>query len=756
MSELRPFASIRTSDQWLRSSFERTFLDADAGVVGLSWTATDHAGSPTPGPELGAGLAFDNECRLYHSVSDKGRVERVRFEESPAGPPEEGAEPVALIEPESAGGFGDFTASETSSPLSHPRGLAVDANDRLFIAESGAHRILIFDLWSHRLLRRLRLPGASPLDVAAMGTTVYSVLGGTATVVKLTARGEPRPVEFGGLNAPSRIAVSPSGELAVLEKAGTSAASIRFHGRPADDFAEPYATDIEYSSEGTLVVALQPGRDFKCYRVRPGARSLLTILKARGYDGLGIVATPEYAPPATGPDGKPLADVRRIGFWTEKGFRRAVAARRKYQRVGRVTTYRLDSGESQTEWGRLFLDACIPEDTSVHLHFIVLDEPPEGDTLPREPPANVQGGIASRLDLSPMPPLQLVPRHDPQTEVTQPLHRRESGRERPWTQPVADDPFVTYEAPIEAPAGRYLWVTLELRGTTRVSPRVRFLRAEHPSHDYLRRLPRTFSREETAAAFLRRYLAMFEGFLGEVEARAVDRHLLLEPRTAPDEVLPWLASFVGLALDERWAHAPAPRGRSSVDARRTLIAEAVWLFRYRGTLPGLKRFLEIYTGVPVVLIEHYRLRGLGGAILGDTGALFSSSVLGAGFRVGGAVGGEGEAPLAGSLEDAFRTHAHRFSVIVPAVLDAEQLDVVRHILDVHRPAHTMFDVCTVGTGMRVGLGLHLGLASVIGPTGAFATLQLGNSSIGRGVVVGRPQMGTVLGASRLGGDSRVG
>jgi hypothetical protein len=82
--------------------------------------------------------------------------------------------------------------------------------------------------------------------------------------------------------------------------------------------------------------------------------------------------------------------------------------------------------------------------------------------------------------------------------------------------------------------------------------------------------------------------------------------------------------------------------------------------------------------------------------------------------------------------------------------------VVRHILDVHRPAHTAFDICTVGAGMRVGRGLHLGLSSVIGKTGAFTTLQVGATRLGRDAVVGRPDAGTVLGSSRLGGDSRVG
>jgi len=156
------------------------------------------------------------------------------------------------------------------------------------------------------------------------------------------------PVAFANLTTPSRVAVSPGGEVAVLENAGTANATIRFKDRPADAFPQAHATDIEYAADDVLVVALQPDRDFLCYRVGPGKRSLLTALRARGYDGLGIVATPELAPPAVGPSGRPLIRARRIGFWTARGFRNAVAARRRYERLGRVTTYRLDSGEFKT------------------------------------------------------------------------------------------------------------------------------------------------------------------------------------------------------------------------------------------------------------------------------------------------------------------------------------------------------------------------------------------------------------------------
>lgn len=747
MSELRPFVLVRTGDQWVRSSFESTFLDLSEGIVELAWipAATVPDGSA---PTLGAGLAFDSGCRLYHSLPGQGRVERLRW--SPPDtvvPPSDRSVPVDLFGAGKPGAFGDFTAPAEKPALCEPRGLAVDQDDRLFVAESGRDRLLVYDLWSRRLLQRIALPaGSRPTDLAVSGRAVYAVLAGSGQIVRFRARSTPIPLALPpGCTGPSRLAVSPSGRLAILERVGTAAARVWFNEPQFRDFPVDLATDLEWESDSVLVVARQPGADFLRFEVGAGQRVEGHPLRARGYDGLGIAALPS----AAGSSGS----FRRIGYWTGNGLHTAVPARLVYERRGRVTSYRLDSGAYQTVWGRLFVDACIPEGTAVRVHAIVLDEAEEEIPLARIPPANAESLTLRRPDLSPpMPPATLVPGAG---EVSQDLHRRESGRELPWTQPAAGDPYATYEAPIAAPPGRYLWITLELLGNTRTSPRIKCLRAEHPAHDYLRRLPRTFSRDPAAASFLLRYLAMFEGFLGELEALAVERHRLFETRTAPDEVLPWLASFLGLVLDERWAAAPSPHDGPPADVRRTYIREMAWLFRYRGTAPGLRRFIEIYTGVPVVIIEHFRLRGAGAAVLGDTGAAFSSSVLGFGFRVGGAVGAGTAAALEGSAADAFRTRAHRFTVIIPAVLTPEQLEVVAHLIEIHRPAHTLFDLCSVGAGMRVGRGLLTGITSVIGPTGGFAPLRLGGSALGRGTLVGHPEAGTRPGSSTLGWNSTV-
>jgi phage tail-like protein len=786
----RPFALVHTADQWCRAAHTATALERATGAVRLAGEPEpERPGEPGELPIPG-GLAFDPWCRLFRSLPEEGRIERVL---------RPGGNPAAAAEEMPAADLFEVPAAETDEdeagfhptqpapgPLNEPRGLAVDDEGRLYVAEAGAGRVLVVDLVERRVLRQVRFPLAEggfgkPVDVATDGRRVWVGIQGVAFVAEIDGRGGPKERALPEGVTCDRIACRPStGGLFVLQGAGTAEARVVALGPPALPSAGrggatalsslsgsrhetiglrppspalrergpggegplawpvPFATDLEFESPAVLVVARRPGEELLRFDPETGQPDDHPRATARGFDGRAIVRTPEG----------------RIGFWTVRGLRTATLVRIRYAPAGRVTTFQLDSGAYQTVWGRLFLDACIPAGTSVRVHCATADEIPEGPALPRTPPATGCPTGPLRGESPPMPPLSLIPAALPApagATVFRPLHRRRSGRELPWTPvPETGDPladFQTYEAPVAAPPGRFLWVTLELRGAGRSTPRVKSLRAERPGHDLLRRLPRTYSREARAADFLRRFLAPLDGVLGDLDARATHRRALLDPASAPAEALPWLAGFLGLALDERWP----------VAARRQLIAEAAWLFRFRGTLPGLRRFLELCLGEGVLLIEHWRLRGLGGSLVGEAGPASSRAVVGAGFRVGGALGEPDEVFVGGaSPADAFATHAHRFTVIVPRALSAEERSMAEHVLEEHRPAHTLYEMCTGASGLRVGVGTLAAISTRVGRGAAFEPLEVGGSLLGRDAVIGRPVAGARPGASRAGFDSHVG
>lgn len=714
----RPFRAIGSADQWWRAHHEHTALDRASGVVSLAWTTSTSDAIAGPAPRH-AGLAFDRRCHLYRVRA--AEVVRVRWATPrPAGAPPRPEEPVLTppADPPPSGGFRPMEPANAPAAL---RGVAVDQDDRLFVGAGRA--IHIFDLWSRRHLRTVRFPVAVA-DLVSVGRHVR-VLFADGAIARLAARTAPRPLHAPFTADARALAVDPAGQSFVLT-AGQIVPLIE----PAalgDPIAVAGATDLLFDTAGALVVARQPGQDFLRMRLADGVVEHLPPLKARGYDGAGIALTP---------DG-------RVVYFTATGLRHARAARLRYEATGRIVGFRLDSGGYRTQWGRVFLDACIPPGTSVRVRCVARDEMPDGATLPGDRPVNLTEDAPSIAD----PPPQLPERLDDPAAPTLPLVRRAT-RELPWARFAADDPFTTYEAHAITPPGRFLWVEIELRGDTRRTPQVRMLRVEAPGHDHLTRLPAVYSRDPAQRDFLQRYLALFDGILGELELRSLMRLALVDPHSTPAELLPWLASFLGLALDERWTEA----------ARRQLIAEAAALYRHRGTLASLQRMLELAldhraTGgpSPVIIIEQYRFRGLG-AVVGE--AASTRAILGGGFRVGGAVGVEGSAPLSGTAADAFATHAHRFTVVLQAQLDGERRAMIEDLLEVHAPAHTVWTVCAADTGMRIGRGLHVGLSSLIGPTGGFAEAVVGGRQLGRGTVMGRPSPGLRVGAP-LGGE-RVG
>ncbi|MBI1298822.1 hypothetical protein GC175_28140 [bacterium] len=106
----------------------------------------------------------------------------------------------------------------------------------------------------------------------------------------------------------------------------------------------------------------------------------------------------------------------------------------------------------------------------------------------------------------------------------------------------------------------------------------------------LQYLPSIFQERVDAErpSFLDGFLLPFDQVLAALEALLVELDVKFSPAMTPaDDFLPWLASWVALVLDEEW----------DLDRRRRLLSEAVELYRWRGTGRGIKRYLEIYSGI---------------------------------------------------------------------------------------------------------------------------------------------------------------
>lgn len=768
------FALMLGESAWQRAAFDANTALVD-GVVQLAWDALHESTGGTPAAvadTAGAGLAFDTRCRLFHSVPQESRVERWLWHAMDPGRPQQSPPPSDVLldhlsAPQVLGALpratSGFAAVLPSASTFTPRALACDEDGNLCVLDTAARRVWIVDLAQRGVDRRVQRSEPVPTDaahIAWFGGWLW-VLCSSGAMLRLAATRGPQAAPVSApVSSPtdaSRLAFAPDGRLFVLLRAHAADASVVLLGRAGHWLATPrvlsfpgnnpfaFASGLTVSGNRSgdgeghchLVVARRPEELFTRVDVRSssGTGTLAEPLAARHYDGAGIAATP---------DG-------RVVFCTPRGPRHATGARLHYRKAGRVVGFRLDAGQPQATWGRLMLDACLPASTAIGVHALISDDDIEGPRLPRTAPANQPLINLPQPDATPLPLVNELPADDAPGQL---LFKRTDGSEQPWlVEPNREqDRFDTFEAIAPATRGRYLWLVFDLQGHSRATPKLRGVRAETPAHDWLRRLPQLYARQDAMRSFLQRVLAPMAGLEDDIAAQADDRHALLKPCSTPAAALPWLAHWVGLTLDERW----------SETARRSFIKEASWLFRLRGTLWSLQRMVEIVTGARVVIVEQFRMRGLArvgngaGAAAGP--AWDEPAVLGMGMRVGGPVGNDSVQGDQGAISDSFALNAHRFAVLVQAELDADTEATVRHLLDVHRPAHTLFSLCALGQGARIGRGLQIGLSTVVGPVNGFGQLQLGAATLGRGQLLGqapRARGGLQAGPARLGQSSRI-
>jgi len=106
---------------------------------------------------------------------------------------------------------------------------------------------------------------------------------------------------------------------------------------------------------------------------------------------------------------------------------------------------------------------------------------------------------------------------------------------------------------------------------------------------YLEHLPGIYQESH----FLARYLLIFEHILNPIDRTVSNSWAYFDPGLTPEEFLPWLGSWLGLALDIRIPE----------ENRRAVIQATPELWRWRGTKRGLREFIRLYTGVDPEIVE---------------------------------------------------------------------------------------------------------------------------------------------------------
>lgn len=108
---------------------------------------------------------------------------------------------------------------------------------------------------------------------------------------------------------------------------------------------------------------------------------------------------------------------------------------------------------------------------------------------------------------------------------------------------------------------------------------------QRPRSLYLNFLPELYREVD----FIGRLLAIFEQSFEPIVQSLDNLWAYLDPRTAPESLLPFLAYWVGWQIDPYL----------SLTQQRYLIRYAIELYRWRGTRRGLRFYLYLYTHLPL-------------------------------------------------------------------------------------------------------------------------------------------------------------
>jgi phage tail-like protein len=282
----------------------------------------------------------------------------------------------------------------------------------------------------------------------------------------------------------------------------------------------------------------------------------------------------------------------------------------------------------------------------------------------------------------------------------------------PGWQPSPRDSF---EGVIFNPPARRLWLGAVIRSDGINTPSIHQIRNDYGRDTYAQFLPAIYREDPSSRDLLQRFLSLSETALGPLRNEIVHLTRLFDPAAAPDRGFPswftWLNGWLAWIFDHNWPEEEA----------RRFLAGAFDLYAHRGTVEGLRRYLNIYAGVNAFIYEP----GLNTTVwsLGSNSSLGFSTMLAPGDAAGAMLNSTSVldgSNLAGTSDPfgaaLFDDVAYRFCVEVNAgeLNRPGALAALRAVIDREKPAHTVCELCIIPPRMRVGSQCRIGIDTVVG------------------------------------------
>lgn len=437
-------------------------------------------------------------------------------------------------------------------------------------------------------------------------------------------------------------------------------------------------------------------------------------------------------------------------------------------------TAAFDSGQLDTVWHRLYIEAVIPSGCTIQVYVATSDFE---DERPLFPDTDLwyphQFGERFSLEDRHLPTGVWVDRMPSEIPYHQgllpcPIEENRSGLFTVLIQRA--------NRRVRTVKGRYLWVWVTLSGTGRATPELAAVRAYSSRFSYVENyLPELYRESEfgpeadqpgpsTPADFLERFINNFEGILTPLEDRIAHAYSLTDPYTTQEESLEWLGSWLGVTFDPAYP----------TDRRRQMLTAMPELFSKRGTLAGLNLALEILTngGVSsgeIVVVEDFRLGRTYASILGldlsdgidrlTQGPIAGrQSSLGENLWLGDATQAELLALLRSDIfpgttgpidvlqalaaeqsVTTFMEHlAFKITVLVHQSVAPQDLGLINRVVESESPAHVQSRVVAASPSFLTGMFSLVGVDTYLGPSTVAQAVRIDKSRLGIRDTLQRP------------------
>jgi phage tail-like protein len=567
---------------------------------------------------------------------------------------------------------------------------------RVAISDRGARMVWVWSRRGEQLSAAIRVAHPGPLAFTPRGELLVVSRGEKQDSVRRfgpvgEARGELPPLPEGHVD---RIAVSRDGAVWLVVELDGALRLWRF--KHEEKRCEARLLDDDEAEEFKPATVEELREAFPETGLT-AASAYGFCLKQRGTDGLPVVCC--YSWYGRGVDESEIAKPPQ-------------PARHK---MGHLLTQAIDSGIPRCRWHRIQLDADVPQGTTLSIAVSTSEEDLSKD------PQKAQGDKKQEGAWKDFP--AGVPHH------------------LDWTQsPTGSQDFLILQPP-----GRYLYLRMRLTGDGTATPLVRRIRLDFPRSTSMEELPAVYHQSPEAEKFTERFLSLFDASIAELD-RAIERYpALLDPTSVPEEVLPWIGSFLDVGFDRAWV----------TEKRRKILSAVPELYRRRGTILGLTQAIKLVFDVEPTIQElaNERMWGALGREGTRLGAVHLFGKARARFRLGSSALSKTPLRSFGKPDDdPLSAQAFRFRVLVPPNAQATKLwrERLQRLVESQKPAHTI-------ASLRVGgSGFVLGTWSAVGVDTAFSSLappvlgKQGNVRLRRMSVLWSGPRGRPVGVSTTG------